>query len=124
MSDDDVYNVKRLNSAPPVYNKLFVKSDEKHEKKHDHQQQPKESKDYFQLLAKAAARSNEILIRQKQPYRFRVYQEGEEVFIDLVVLGEDGSVKSEVKKNITHESFIKWIDDISHAEGVFFDGTV
>jgi len=79
------------------------------------------SKDYFGTLAKRAEVSNEQLAQKKLPYRFRVYQRGDEVFINLVTLDARGKVKTTVRRNITDEDFDRWIEDLSSMEGLFFD---
>ena len=100
---------------------------EKHEQqKKDKQQQQnpfKESKDYVHTITKAAEASNEKLIRLNLPYRFSVYSEGEEVFIEIMVLDENGKIITEKKKNISHQEFAQLIDDVSKIEGLFFDST-
>jgi uncharacterized FlaG/YvyC family protein len=98
---------------------------EKHEQqKKDKQQQHnpfRESKDYVHTITKAAEASNEKLVRLNLPYRFSVYSEGDEVFIDIVVRDENGKTVTEKKKNISHDEFARLIEDVSQIEGLFFD---
>ncbi len=82
-----------------------------------------EAGDHFQQLSKAADLANEILKREKSPYRFRVYQEGEEIFIDIVIVDDDGKIKETKKKNITHDEFTTWLNHIEQGNGLFFDIT-
>ena len=126
MADDyDMMNVKDVAGFGGLYDNSIDKTGERKERRKG-QQERKERKtgDYFQTMAKAAERSNEILIQKKLPYRFCVYQAGEEVFIELVVLDAKGKITKKIRRNITEESFAKWIEDITRSEGLFFDSTV
>ena len=49
----------------------------KEQEEHKHRD---EAGDHFQQLSKAAELANDVLKKDKSPYRFRVYQEGDEVF--------------------------------------------
>jgi hypothetical protein len=83
-----------------------------------------ETKDHFNQLAKAAADSNTILVAKKSPYRFCVYREDREIFIDIVILDGSGKIAAIKKKNITHEEFAKWLRHIEEREGLFLDETI
>jgi hypothetical protein len=97
---------------------------DKHKKGGQHpEQQPKDSKNFMHTIGKAAESSNEKLVRLNLPYRFSVYAEGDELFIDVVVLDATGKVINERKKNISHQDFERLIEDVSQIEGVFVDLT-
>jgi len=96
----------------------------KPDKKKDQQEhKPRdEAGSHFQQLSKAAELANDVLKKDKSPYRFRVYQEGEEVFIDIVIVDDDdGTIKKAKKTNITHEEFSTWLNHIEQGNGLFFD---
>lgn len=84
---------------------------------------PEEAKDHFQELTDAAALAHEKLSLRKSPYRFCVYRKGEEIFIDIVLLGPDGKIASLTPKNITHEDFRRLLREVENGEGLFFDRT-
>src|SRR3989339_1246265 len=86
------------------------------EKHPSHPPQADETKDHFLQLAKAAADSNALLIKKNSPYRFCVYRENQEIFIDIVLLDNNGKIASIKKKNITHEEFAKWLRHIEERE--------
>ncbi|MFH0920013.1 MAG: hypothetical protein V1913_06585 [Fibrobacterota bacterium] len=94
--------------------------------KERHPQHPAtdEAKDHFIQLTKAAADSNAILVSKKSPYRFCVYREDQEVFIDIVILDSGGKIAAIKKKNITHDEFVKWLRHIEEREGLFLDETI
>ena len=82
---------------------------------------PKTTKRYFRVISKAVERSNQILKERSLALQFKVYLQGEEVFIDLVKLDKAGEPTETVRRNITYDDFNQWIEDVSQMEGVFFD---
>jgi hypothetical protein len=117
----DVHRLDPLRAAEGLGLRVNNESDKKHER-----QQPRERKnpkDYFHALKTAAEKSNDFLLKKGLPYRFNVYTENEEVFIDLVTLDEKGAVIGQKRKNISHEDFQRIIEDVSQMEGLFFDHT-
>ncbi len=92
----------------------------KEQEEHKHKD---EAGDHFQQLSNAAKLANDTLERDKSPYRFRVYQEGDDVFIDIVIVDDDGTIKEAKKTNITHEEFTTWLNHIEQGNGLFFDIT-
>ena len=92
----------------------------KEQEEHKHKD---EAGDHFQQLSKAAKLANDTLKRDKSPYRFRVYQEGDEVFIDIVIVDENLAIQETKKTNITHEEFTTWLNHIEQGNGLFFDIT-
>jgi hypothetical protein len=92
------------------------KKKEQEERKHKD-----EAGDHFLQLSKAAKLANDTLEKDKSPYRFRVYQEGKEVFIDIVIVDESLTIQETKKTNITHEEFTTWLNHIEQGNGLFFD---
>lgn len=80
-----------------------------------------EAKDHFAELARAAEAAHRKLELKKSPYRFCVYRVGDQVFIDLLLLGPDGKSREVKAKNITHDKFARWLTHIEQGEGLFFD---
>ncbi|HNW91867.1 MAG TPA: hypothetical protein PKM88_03040 [bacterium] len=76
---------------------------------------------HFAELARAVEQAHRRLVAAGSRYRFCVYRAGDEVFIDLVVLGTDGRIFSSRQKNITREQFTQWLENIDKGEGMFFD---
>jgi hypothetical protein len=122
MPDDlDSYDVGQIQGSWAIKG-LGEKRDQQ-KKGRQQQSPPKESKDYIHTIAKAVEASNEKLVRLNLPYRFCVYSEGEEVFIDIVILDKTGKIVSEKKKNISHQEFSRLIEDVSQIEGLYIDST-
>jgi hypothetical protein len=122
--DGDLMNVKDVAGFGALHENPVEKPGERKERRRgrrEHEQ--RRPADYFVTMEKAALRSNEILVSKKLPYRFSVHKTGDEVFIELVVLDEKGKITKKVRRNITEESFARWIEDITRSEGLFFDST-
>ena len=115
-------NEIRVNKTVRVIpHKTPPKPDKKKGKK-EHKQR-EEAGNHFQQLSKAAELAHDVLEKSNSPYRFCVYQEGEEVFIDIVVVDDNGEIKETRKTNITHEEFTTWLNHIEQGNGLFFDIT-
>jgi uncharacterized FlaG/YvyC family protein len=123
MQDDiDSYDVGEIQGSRAIKGLGEKREGQKKGKQQQHNPL-KEPKDYVHTIARAAEASNEKLKRLNLPYRFSVFSEGEEVFIEIAVLDENGAVVSEKKKNISHDEFARLIDDVSQIEGLFIDRT-
>ena len=83
--------------------------------------QKDEAKDHFDSLKATAELVNVDLQKNNSPYRFYIYLESEEVFINLVRLDDAGKIIEVKKKNITHQEFSDWIRHIENGEGLFID---
>ncbi|MFP4417846.1 MAG: hypothetical protein ACLFSB_11295 [Chitinispirillaceae bacterium] len=76
---------------------------------------------YFETLSKAAHHSNKRLQELNRPFRFAVSHPGEKVFLDIEQLSQRGTVISQTRRDITHDDFVRWIDDISEIKGLIID---
>ncbi|MBN2158612.1 MAG: hypothetical protein JW807_04395 [Spirochaetes bacterium] len=77
--------------------------------------------DHFESLKNAADQVNRELEIKKSPYRFYIYREFDDVFINLVRMDGDGNIAEVKRKNITHQEFNDLIKQIQEGEGLFFD---
>ena len=64
---------------------------------------------------------NRELEEKKSPYRFYIYREFDDIFINLVRLDSNGKIAEVKRKNITHQEFADLIKQIQQGEGLFFD---
>jgi hypothetical protein len=119
---DNSYDIPKIDASSPLQG-LRRRENEEKGKRHGHEPPPKkDAREYFHTLEKAAEKSNDYCAKKGLPYRFRVYQKDNDVFIDILVLDKDGNVIQEKRKNISHEDFARLIDDVTNIEGLFFDG--
>ncbi len=82
---------------------------------------PDEAGKHFGSLKIAADQANNELEKRNSPYRFYIYQEEKDTFINLVRLDGNGNVAEVKRKNITHQEFADLIKHIQEGEGLFFD---
>jgi len=119
MSDD--LKVKKINPIPyklPPGSSVDPKKQKKQQEDRNNQ-----ARYNFELLAKAAEESHAILLKEKSPYRFCVYREGDDVFIDVVILDKEGKIKDIKKKKITYDEFTTWLAHIHGGQGLLIDET-
>lgn len=95
-------------------------------KKHEHGHEQKGKRDdeaaaHFESLKNAADLANRELEKKNSPYRFYIYREFEEIFINLVLLDGNGNILEVKKNNITHREFNDLINNIQNGEGLFYN---
>ncbi len=121
MPDTDSFDIPNIGSSTGLSG-LGAPHHDRHKKGRQHpEQQSRNSKEYMRAIGKAAEASNEKLARLKLPYRFCMYLEGDDIFIDIVVLDKDGNIVAEQKKNLSKQDFDRLIEDVSQIEGLFVD---
>ena len=122
MNDEDSLSIRKIDS-PEAIQGLGRHSDGGNKQKHEQQRPPlkKEVREYVPTISKAVESSNDILVKKGLPYRFKVYLENNEVFIDMVVLDQQGKTVETKRRNVSHQDFDRLIEDISNIEGLFFD---
>lgn len=72
-------------------------------------------------LREAAESANIKLASRHSPFRFYVREENAEIYIDLVMLGDDGMICETNSRKITHEEFSSWLNHLERGEGILFD---
>jgi hypothetical protein len=121
MADLDSFDVHHIETSSGIKGLGASHSDQHKKGRQQPDQEQKDSKEFFHTISKAAEASNEKLARLKLPYRFRVYTQGDDLFIDVVVLDQNGNIVAEKKKNLSHQDFDRLIEDVSQIEGLFVD---
>lgn len=121
MNDTYDLNIKKVNQTP-----CFKDHDKKNQgkKKKKKESEEDEVKDHFKELSDAALRIHKVLEEKKSPFRFCVFKERDEIFIDIVILDGQGKIGKIIKKNITHQEFLDIIKNIETLDGVIVDFTV
>jgi hypothetical protein len=110
--------IESIKSGTPVNNQTQINPESANRHRRP---QKEEVLDHFAKIEKVAEYSNMVLEREKSPYRFKVYRENSEVFIDLIVRDRWGNIHETKKKRLTHEEFYKEIMDIEEREGLLID---
>lgn len=107
-----------IGSRDPLVEPDTKKREGGHGKK---EETPEEAGKHFESLKDAVNQANGDLEKKKSPYRFYIYREFEETFINLVRLDGNGSIVEVKKKNITHQEITELIKHIQKGEGLFFN---
>ncbi len=74
----------------------------------------------IQALTKIADEAHEELKAMNSPFRLFVYQEGEEVFIDVVAMDAAGKVEKVFHHDITNDELEDLIHQIKTGRGLMF----
>jgi hypothetical protein len=80
-----------------------------------------EAGDHFESLKKSADLINADLERKNSHYRFYIFREYEDIFINLVRLDGTGEIVEIKKKNITHQEFNDLLRHLENGEGLIID---
>jgi hypothetical protein len=75
----------------------------------------------IQTLTKIADEAHEELQAMHSPFRLRVYQEGDEVFIDVVAMDTKGNTVQVFRHDITNDELEDLIHQIKSGRGLMFD---
>jgi len=78
---------------------------------------------HFESLKRSADLINEELERKGSRYRFYIYRESEDIFINLVRLGGNDEIVEVNKKNITHQEFTELMKRLENGEGFIIDSS-
>lgn len=118
MDEDFDLGIKKI-----VHFNGFGKQERQKYKKNKKKRRYRENKvkDHFEDLTQSAERIHKILKEKKSPYRFCIYRDDEDIFIDLVILDANGKIQKTIKKDITHQEFSKIILHIETLDGVLVD---
>ncbi len=94
------------------------------QRKKKEQKQKDEAGKHFRELAGKVEQAHRILSEKNSPYRFCIYQENGDVFIDVAFVDADSKIKEVFKRNITHDEFQSWMEWIEAESGMIFDKEV
>lgn len=117
-------NMDRINKSDMVSSRDPVVDSEKHKREPSQERREKENDEageHFESLKETAGLVNAELESKKSPYRFYIYREYDDIFINLVRLDDNGKIAGVRKKNITHREFNDLIKQIQQGEGLLFD---
>ena len=109
-----LFHLDQVDQKDPV----IIKDQKKQEQ---HQRPYEKAKDHFGELSKAVERAHKILEELQSPYRFCIYKKEDEIFIDIVILDENGDAKLLKQENITYEKFYTLLKRIERGEGFMLD---
>jgi hypothetical protein len=79
------------------------------------------AKKHFNELTKIVDETHKELENANSPFRLCVYQEGEDLFIDVVTIDETGSTRNVIRHDISHAQIEKLIRHIKSGTGLLFN---
>jgi hypothetical protein len=92
----------------------------KHKKKKHHQKVKKS----FDRLTKIVAETHRELEENDSPFRLCIYQEGDDIFIDIVTIDSLGKTSRILKHDISHAELENIVQHIKSGRGLLFDADV
>ena len=114
-----MYNVSRINHLESIPEKRHGQKqfDKRKQKKRPQHHSVKRN---IQALTKIAHEAHEELQAMNSPFRLCVYQEGDEVFIDVVAMDASGKVIKVFRQDITNDELEDLIHQIKTGRGLMF----
>ncbi|OVE73681.1 hypothetical protein BVX93_01030, partial [bacterium B13(2017)] len=106
-----------VNQKPFYYKQQKDNNDQKNPQKDTASQ-------HFQELTKVAEKAHEELVKHNSPYRFCIYKENNNIFIDIVLLNNENTIIKITKKNISLEYFSHILEEIHQGKGLFIEKTI
>lgn len=87
----------------------------------DAKEPPRYVAGHYDELEKEVVYANYLLEQEGSPYRFNLNRSDDNIFIDIVVLDEEGNIQQTLRKNITHHDFYRFRVAILEGEGLILD---
>jgi len=115
-----MYDVSRINHLESIPEKRQTQKpfDKRKQKKRPQYHSVKRNID---ALTKIAHEAHEELQAMNSPFRLCVYQEGEDIFIDVVAMDETGKTIQVFRQDITNDELEDLIHQIKTGRGLMFD---
>lgn len=83
-----------------------------------------EVKKHFDTLTRIVEDIHKELEAKDSPFRLCIYQEGEDVFIDIVTIDQTGKIDKTFKHDISHAEFEELVRHIKSGRGLMLDTDV
>ncbi len=84
----------------------------------------REAKNHFDELEKIVDETHKELEKNNSPFRLCVYQNGDDIFIDVVTMDESGKTSQVFKHDISHVELEELIQNIKSGRGLILDSDV
>ena len=116
----DEFKIQGMNGISPQVSPAKAPARRKKKQK----KQKEEAGRHFRELARKAEQAHQVLSEKKSPYRFCIYQQEDEVYVDVAIVDAEGTITEIYKRNITHDEFQSWMNLIETESGLIFDREV
>ncbi len=90
-------------------------------KKHKKRKYFQEAKKHLGELTKIVDEVHKELLVKESPFRLCVYQEGEDVFIDIVTMDDTGKISQIFKHDISHTELDDLVQHLKTGRGLMLD---
>ncbi len=90
-------------------------------KRHKKKKQHRFAKDSFEALSRLVEETHRELENRDSPFRLCIYQDDEEIYIDVVTLDESGQISQVFKHDISHTEVENLVDQIKSGTGLILD---
>ena len=90
-------------------------------RRHKKKKHFREAKEHLDELTKIVDEVHEELQAKDSPFRLCVYQEGEDVFIDIVTLDDYGKISRIFKHDISHTELEDLVQHLKSGRGLLLD---
>ncbi len=113
-----IYQSEKIHQERPDFNSKRKRKQKK--KKH-----PTTVKGHFKDLSEMVDEAHKELENKNSPFRICVYQEGEDIYIDVVTIDESGKIEKVFKHNInTNDELEILLQHIKSGRGLILDADV
>ncbi len=90
-------------------------------KKHKKRKYFQEAKKHLDELTKIVEEVHKELLDKDSPFRLCIYQEGDDVFIDIVTMDDYGKISRIFKHDISHAELDDLIQQLKTGRGLMLD---
>ncbi|SDT86074.1 hypothetical protein [Desulfobacula phenolica] len=113
-------DIAKINQSESIHpDKPNINSYEK--KKHKRKKHGQEAKKHYDELIKIVDETHKDLEEKNSPFRLCVYQEGDDIFIDVVAIDNLGKITQVFKHDISHAQFEHLIHQLKSGRGLILD---
>lgn len=93
-------------------------------KKHKKKKLFQEAKKHFDELTQIVDETHQELEENDSPFRLCVYQEGDDIFIDIVTIDDSGKIDQIFKHDISHAELENLVQQIKSGRGLILDADI
>lgn len=116
-------DISKINQSEPILpDKQNITSYEK--KKHKKRKRCREAKKHYDELIKIVDETHKDLEEKNSPFRLSIYQEGDDIFIDIVAIDDSGKITQVFKHDISHAELEHLIHHLKSGRGLLLDTDV
>ncbi len=114
---NDISKIDRTGPVHPDGPDIGFQDQKKHQKK----KHGKNVKKHLDELTRIVHETHEELEAENSPFRICVYQEDEDIFIDIVTIDASGKIDQVFKHDISHAELEDLIQQIKSGRGLILD---